>query len=151
MGELCPGGDKACACLRPHPRGPQTSVFPAHTFSIRQVPTDPHWTLLPGPGLTDATTALRLFVLPWRGSGGGGRGPRPPKLLPPSRPTPPRLCLCPTFSFSSAEVAGQCPLPSPDRGRQLGDNPEKSCPITWAVLSPLGVNFRGKPDLMGEV
>lgn len=24
-------------------------------------------------------------------------------------------------------------------------------PITWAVLSPLGVNFRGKPDLMGEV
>lgn len=24
-----------------------------------------------------------------------------------------RLCLCPTFSLSSAEVAGQCPLPSP--------------------------------------
>ena len=23
--------------------------------------------------------------------------------------------------------------------------------ITWAVLSPLGVNFRGKPDLMGSV
>lgn len=64
-------------------------------------------------------------------------------VLPPSQPTPPHLCLCPTFSFSSAEVAGQCPLPSPDRGGSWSDNPEKILPHHLGHLIPLGVDFRG--------
>lgn len=78
--------------------------------------------------LINPTTSLLLFVLPWRSNGGGGRGPRPSKLIPPlgTHPTVTAPVTMMGVESGLAETGGHtlCPHPT-DEGR-WGQNPEDS-------------------------
>ena len=60
-----------------------------------------------------------------------------------------RLCLCPTFSLSSAEVAGQCPLPSPSpalirQRKAVGWESRKLLPPSPGCLIPSWSELQGE-------
>ena len=137
-------------------RGPYTSVFPAHTRHLsgahRPSLNTPPWPHFDRPDHLSPTVRA-----PMEEQQRGRKGTSTSQVTSSFRAhpafasasVPPFLCLLQRWQGSAL-----CPrpvLPSSDRGRQLGENPENSCPHHLAVLSPLGVNFRGKPDLMGGV